>query len=81
MLNNFRPIIQRCIIVASNFPSFPYFINSSSASFKSLQRLSLFHFCSKIDYLKNNEKTFELLVSKLKDKVDYCEELEQELNS
>jgi hypothetical protein len=80
MLNNFRAIIQSCIRNASIIPVRPLVIHSSSSPFKSLQRMPLFHFCSKIDYLKS-EKTFELLVGKLKGKVDYCEELEQELNS
>jgi hypothetical protein len=79
MLNNFRPIIQNCIRSLSSISRLSIGMQPPPSSFKSLQKVWRFDFCSRIDYLKNSEKTFELLVGKLKGKVDYCEELEQEL--
>jgi hypothetical protein len=75
MLNNFRSIIRsQAWKLSKTILSNPYH-RINPQLFKSLYQTPRFNFCSKIDKLKNSDKTFELLIGKLKNKVDYCEEL------
>ena len=77
MLNNFRLTVQsQAWKLSKTFLGISYHKINPELS-KSLYHPSRFSFCSKIDKVKNRDKTFELLIVKLKGKVDYCEELER----
>ena len=77
MLNNFRSTVQSQAWKLSKKLLGKSYDKIYPQLFKSLYHTSRFSFCSRIDKLKNSDKTFELLIGKLKGKVDYCEDLER----
>jgi hypothetical protein len=79
MLNNFTKAIGR--LTPRRTACLAYNHIPQSSLYKSLRRWNSFAFCSQSTSVKDSEKTFELLINKLKSKVDYAEELEQSLIS
>ncbi len=70
MLNNFRSTLK---IITSSVPAKSYrLMPLRQLSIAGLNRINTFSFCSKELSIKDTRQTFELLVQRLKDKVDYC---------